>query len=185
VQGPEPSVHAGGLAERPANPGRAGGPKTATLATSSTPGGRATRRRGRRQATTPGGLGATTVGRTARRYRSPREPVCSAGRSARRASPSASASPRRLTNTMGKRTSRMAQRLSPGMSVGWSHHRRGHHPQPAIAPRRLGADMARAPAVQPDPQLGRSGSHLREKLPGHVRTSWELLGPMRVHIEAR
>jgi hypothetical protein len=33
-------------------------PKTVTLATSSTPGGRATRRRGRRQATTPSGVGA-------------------------------------------------------------------------------------------------------------------------------
>jgi hypothetical protein len=105
AQGPEPSVHAGGAAERPANPGRTpirerildtrGQPKTVTLATSSMPGGRATRRRGRRQATTPGGVGAMTAGRTAHRRWSPREPPCSAGRSARRASPSASASPRR------------------------------------------------------------------------------------------
>jgi hypothetical protein len=73
---------------------RAGRPKTVTLATSSIPGGQATRRRGRRQATTPSGVGAMIAGRTAHRRRSPREPVCSAGRSARRASPSASASPR-------------------------------------------------------------------------------------------
>jgi hypothetical protein len=81
-----------------------GRPKTVTLATSSTPGGRATRRRGRRQATTPGGVGAMTAGRTAHRRRSPREPACSAGRSALRASPSASASPRRSTDTTGRLT---------------------------------------------------------------------------------
>jgi hypothetical protein len=44
---------------------RAGKPKTAMLATSSTPGGRATRRRGRRWATTLDGVGATIAGRTA------------------------------------------------------------------------------------------------------------------------
>jgi hypothetical protein len=114
AQGPEASVHAGGTAERPANPGarrsgsgsliRADRPKTVTLATSSMPGGQATRRRGRRQATTPGRVGAMTARRTAHRRRSPRGPACSAGRSARRASPSASASPRRSTNTTGRRT---------------------------------------------------------------------------------
>jgi hypothetical protein len=82
----------------------AGKPKMATLATSSTPGGRATRRHGRRGATTPDGAGPTTVEKTARRHRSPREPVCSAGRSAQRVSLSASASPRRSTNTTGRRT---------------------------------------------------------------------------------
>jgi hypothetical protein len=56
AQGPEPSVHTGGTAERLANPGprrlrsgsstRAGRPKTVTSAMSSTLGGRATRRRG-------------------------------------------------------------------------------------------------------------------------------------------
>jgi hypothetical protein len=45
---------------------RAGRPKTVTLATSSTPGRRATQRRGRRQATTRGEVGATTAGKTAR-----------------------------------------------------------------------------------------------------------------------
>jgi hypothetical protein len=106
----------------------AGKPKMATLATSSTPGGRATRRHGRRRATTPDGAGAMTVERTARRHRSPREPVCSARKYAQRVSLSASASPRRSTNTTGRRTPRMAQRLPPGVPGGRSHHRRDHHP---------------------------------------------------------
>jgi hypothetical protein len=79
----------------------------------------------------------------------------------------------------------MAQRLPPGMPAGRSHHRRGHHPQPAAAPRRLGADMARTPAGQPDRQQGRPSPHLRGELPGHIRAPWELLGPARVHPEAR
>jgi hypothetical protein len=83
---------------------RAGKPKMATPATSLIPGGQATRRRGRRRATTLDGVGATIAGRTAHRRRSPREPACSAGRSARRASLSASASPRRSTNKTGRRT---------------------------------------------------------------------------------
>jgi hypothetical protein len=53
---------------------RAGTPKMATPATSSTPGGRATRRRGQRQATTPDGVGAMTAGRTAHRRRGPGNP---------------------------------------------------------------------------------------------------------------
>jgi hypothetical protein len=56
-------------------------------AMSSTPGRRATRRRGQQRVTTPDGVGATTAGRTAHQRRSNREPACSAGRSARRASP--------------------------------------------------------------------------------------------------
>jgi hypothetical protein len=83
---------------------RAGKSKMATPATSSTPGGLATRRHGRRRATTLDGVGATTAGRTAHRRWSPREPVCSAGRSARRVPPSASANPRQSTNTTGRRT---------------------------------------------------------------------------------
>jgi hypothetical protein len=71
---------------------------------SSTPGGWATRRRGQRRATTPDGVGTTTTERTARRCRSPREPACSAGRSAQRAFLNASASPRRSTSTTGRRT---------------------------------------------------------------------------------
>jgi hypothetical protein len=62
---------------------RASRPKTATLATSSTPSERATQRRGRRQATTRGGVGAMRAVSTARRRRSPRGPTCSAGRCAR------------------------------------------------------------------------------------------------------
>jgi hypothetical protein len=83
---------------------RAGRPRTVTLAMSSMPGGRATRRHGRRQATTHGGVGATTAVRTTRQHRSPRGPACSAGRSARQASRSASASPRPSTSTQGRRT---------------------------------------------------------------------------------
>jgi hypothetical protein len=106
---------------------RAGKPKMATPATLSTPGGRATRRRGQRRATTLDEVGTMTAGRTAHRRWSHREPACSAGKSARRASPSASASPRRLTSTTGRRTPRMAQRLPPGVSAGRGHHRRGYH----------------------------------------------------------
>jgi hypothetical protein len=82
----------------------AGKPEMATPATSSTPDGRATQRHGRRQATTLGGVDATTVGKIAHRRRSPREPVCSAGRSARPPFPSASASPRRSSSTTERQT---------------------------------------------------------------------------------
>jgi hypothetical protein len=82
---------------------RAGRPETAMPATSSTPDGRATRRHGRQQSTTLGGVDAMTAGRTAHRRQSPREPVCSARRSARRPFPSASASPQRSSNTTGRR----------------------------------------------------------------------------------
>jgi hypothetical protein len=73
-------------------------------ATSSTPDERAMRRRGRRRATTLDGVDATTAGKTAHRCRSPREPACSAGRSARRPFLSASASPQRSSSTTGRRT---------------------------------------------------------------------------------
>jgi hypothetical protein len=75
AQGPEPSVHAGGAEERPPTRGarrpksgsstHAGRPETAMPATSSTPDERATRRHGQQQATTLGGVDATTAGRTA------------------------------------------------------------------------------------------------------------------------
>jgi hypothetical protein len=82
----------------------AGRPRTATLATSSMPDGRATQRHGRRRATAHGGVGAMIAVRTAPRRQSPRGPACSAGKSARRASRSASASPRPSTSTQGRRT---------------------------------------------------------------------------------
>jgi hypothetical protein len=62
---------------------RADKSEMATLATSSTPDEQEKRRRGRQQATTLDGLDATKAMRTAHRRRSPREPACSAGRSAR------------------------------------------------------------------------------------------------------
>jgi hypothetical protein len=133
---------------------RAGKPKMASPATSSTPGGRATRRRGQQRATTRDGVDATTVGRNAHRRRSPREPACSAGRSARRAFPIASTNPRRLTNTTGRRTPAYGS-TTTAWCVSWVG-------PPATrlssvtshAPRRLGANVARAPAGQLDPQLG-------------------------------
>jgi hypothetical protein len=82
----------------------AGRHATAMPATSSTLGGQAKRRRGRPQATTLDGAGATTAMKTARRRRNPRGPACSAGGSARRPSPSTSASPRPSSSTTGKRT---------------------------------------------------------------------------------
>jgi hypothetical protein len=45
--------------------------------------------------------------------------------------------------------------------------------------------MARTLTAQPDPQLGQLSPHVRGELPGHVRASWELLGPTGVHPEAR
>jgi hypothetical protein len=78
--------------------------RTAAPATSSTPAIQAMQRRGRRRATTPGGVGATTVARTAHRRRNPQGPACSAGRSTRRAFLSASASPPRSTSTQGRQT---------------------------------------------------------------------------------
>jgi hypothetical protein len=74
---------------------------TVTPATSSMLGGRARRTHGRRQATTLGGVDATTAMKTALRRRNPRGPVCSAGRSARRPSPNASANPQPSSSTTG------------------------------------------------------------------------------------
>jgi hypothetical protein len=106
-------VHACGATERPANPDahrqkngsstHAGKHGTATSATSSTLGGRAKRMRERRQATTLGVVDVTIAMKTAHQRRSPRGPVCSAGRSARRPFLSASASPRPLSSTTGRR----------------------------------------------------------------------------------
>jgi hypothetical protein len=76
---------------------------TATPVTSSTLSGQARRMRERRQATTIGGVGATTAMKTTPQRRSPQGPVCSAGRSARRPSPNASASPRPSSSITGKR----------------------------------------------------------------------------------
>jgi hypothetical protein len=75
---------------------------TVTPATSSTLSGRAKRMRERRQDTTLDEVDATTAMKTARRRRNPREPVYSAGRSARRPSPSASANPRPSSSTTGR-----------------------------------------------------------------------------------
>jgi hypothetical protein len=74
---------------------------TVTPATSSTPGARARRTREQQWATTLDGADATTAARTAPRRRSPQGPVCSAGRSARRRSPNASANPRPSSSTVG------------------------------------------------------------------------------------
>jgi hypothetical protein len=94
---------------------------TATPAMSSTLGGRAKRRRGWPQATTPDGVDTTTAMKTARQRRNPRGPACSAGRSTQRPSPSASASLRPSSSTTGDRSPLVAQRLPPGVPAGRSH----------------------------------------------------------------
>jgi hypothetical protein len=147
AQGPEASVHAGGAAERPANPGRTlirerildtrgqaqdgdarnvinarwtGNAETrATVGYHPRRGGRYDSREDR--SPTPEPSGTRVFSREIRTTRSSH-----VDRQVQR----------------GDGPPRMAQRLPPGMPVGWSHHRRGHHPQPAIAPRRLGADVA-------------------------------------------
>jgi hypothetical protein len=112
AQGPKPLVHAGGAAERPANPGRTPAKERLLDTRGQARDGdarniinarRTSNAEARRHATTLGGVDATIVGKIAHRRRSPREPVCSAGRSARRPFPSASASPRRSSSTMGRR----------------------------------------------------------------------------------
>jgi hypothetical protein len=77
AQGPEPSVHAGGVAERPANPGRTpakerlldtrGQAQDGNARNVINAGERVTRRRGRQRATTLDGVDATTAGRTSHR----------------------------------------------------------------------------------------------------------------------
>jgi hypothetical protein len=113
AQGPKPSVPRveqrntpptrGARRPRSGSSTRAGKPRMATPVASSTPIGRATRRHGQRRATTLSGVDGTTAEKTARRRRSPRAPVCSAGRSARRPFPNASASRRRSSSTTGRR----------------------------------------------------------------------------------
>jgi hypothetical protein len=97
--------------------------RTATPATSSTRAERATQKHGRRQATTPGGVDATTTARIARRHQSPRGPVCSAG-NPHDELPSA-LPPAHLDRQVhgGDRPSCVAQRLSPGVPAGRRHHR--------------------------------------------------------------
>jgi hypothetical protein len=96
--------------------------RTATLAMSSTHAERAMRKRGRQWTTTPGGADATIAARIARRRRSPQGPVCSAGRSARRASlalPLAHLD-RQVHREDGP--SSVAQQLPPGVPAGRRHH---------------------------------------------------------------
>jgi hypothetical protein len=164
AQGPEPSVHAGGAAERPANPGHTPAKKRLLDTRGQAQDGDArnvinARRASNAEARAAAGyhprrVDATTTGRTAHRRRSPREPACSAGRSARRTSPSASASPRRSSSTTGRRIP-VCGSMTTVWRVSWAGPpatRSSSVTSPA--PRRLGADVARAPAGQPDPQLG-------------------------------
>jgi hypothetical protein len=107
---------------------RAGKPRTATPTTSSMLGGRATRRHVQRRATTPDGADAMTARRIAHPRRNHWEHACSAGRSARRASPSASASPRQSSSTTGRRTPACGSTTTI-WRVSWAgHQRRGYHP---------------------------------------------------------
>jgi hypothetical protein len=133
---------------------QAGKHETATPTMSSTLGRRAKQRHGRPQATTPDGVDATTTMKTARQRRNLRGPACLAGRSARRPFPSASASLRPSSSTTRRRipvcglttTAWRASWAEPPVTRSSS--------QPPPAPRRLSPDVARAPAGQPDPQLG-------------------------------
>jgi hypothetical protein len=114
AQGPEASVHAGGAMGQPANQGRTPVRERILDTRGQAQDGDArnvinTCWMGNTEAravagTTPGGADATIAARTAHRRRNPRGPVCSAGRSARRASPSTSANPPRSTSTWGRRT---------------------------------------------------------------------------------
>jgi hypothetical protein len=101
---PNPLPTRGARRPRSGSSTRAGRRGTAMPAMSSTLGGRAKRRRGRQQATTLDGVDATTAMRIACQRRNPREPVCSAGRSARRPFPSVSASPQPSSSTTGRWT---------------------------------------------------------------------------------
>jgi hypothetical protein len=112
AQGQEASVHAGGAAEQLADQGRTpvrehrsesgsltrvGRPKTAT------PTGKAMQKQERQRAITLGRAVAMTAMRIAHRRWNPREPVCSARKSAWRAFPNASTNPPRSTSTRGRR----------------------------------------------------------------------------------
>jgi hypothetical protein len=133
---------------------RAGKHGTAMPATSSTLGGRAKRTHERQQATILGGADATIAMRIARRRRSPREPACSARRSARRPFPSVSASPRPSSSTTGRRTPAYGSTTTAWRASWAGPPATRSSSATSAAPRRLGADVARAPASQPDPQLG-------------------------------
>jgi hypothetical protein len=101
---PSPPPTRGARRPRSGSSTRAGRRGTAMPAMSSTLGGRAKRRRERQQATTLGGVDATIAMKIAHRRQKPREPACSAGRSARRPFPSASASPQPSSSTTGRQT---------------------------------------------------------------------------------
>jgi hypothetical protein len=114
AQGQEASVHVGGATRQQANQGRTPAREWILDARGQTMDRdarnvinarrRATQRRERRWATTHDGVVATTTEMIAHRRQNPRERACSTGRSARRASPSASDSPPRSTNTRGRQT---------------------------------------------------------------------------------
>jgi hypothetical protein len=196
AQGPEPSVHVGGVVERPANPGctparerlldtrgqaqdgdahnvinarRAGNTETRAAA------GYHPRRGGRYdsredRSPTPEPPGTRVFSREIRtanfpqRFRQPTTIVKYNGET----EPRVWLDDYRLACQLGGATNDevIIRNLPP-------------------TPRRLDTDVARAPAGQPDPQLGRPGPHVRGKFPGHVRSPWELLGLALLHPEAR
>jgi hypothetical protein len=85
---------------------------------------------------------ATTAGRTAHRRRSPVNPCVQPG-DLHGDLPSAlppAHDDRQVQRGDGSPC--VAQRLPPSVPAGRSHQRRGHHPQPPPAPRRLGADVS-------------------------------------------
>jgi hypothetical protein len=97
---------------------------------------------------------ATTAMKTARQRRNPRGPACSAGRSARRPSPSASASLRPSSSTMGRWIPACGS-TTTAWRASWAEPpvtRSSSATSPCTSPTR--PDVARAPVGQPDPQLG-------------------------------
>jgi hypothetical protein len=124
----------------------AGKHRTVTPATSSMLGERAKRMRERRQATTLGGGGRYDSDED----RSPTPEPPGTRVFSREIRTAAFPHDHRQVQR-GDGPPRMAQRLPPSLPAGRGHQRRGHHPQPPPTPRRLGPDVARAPAGQPDP----------------------------------
>jgi hypothetical protein len=138
AQGPESSVHTGGPAERPANPGRTPAKEQLLDTRGQAQDGDARNvinawRMGNAETRATAGYHPRRGGRyDSREDRSPTpEPPGTRvfSREIRTASfPSASANPRQSTSTTGSGPPRTAQRLPPGVSAGRGHHRRGCHP---------------------------------------------------------
>jgi hypothetical protein len=138
AQGPEPSVHMGGAAERPTNPGRTPAKERLLNTRGQAQDGDAhnvinARRTGNMETRTTAGYHPRRGGRyDSREDRSttPEPPGTRVfSREIRTASfPQRFRQPTSIVKYNGERPPRVAQRLPPGMSARQSNHRRGHHP---------------------------------------------------------